>query len=591
MNNLYCLRLFFLLTIIYSCSPSTIENECVLIMPDHKITNSFCDSDFKIEFKDSRPLNGASPFTYKWSNGIESFNNASINTPGIYRLSVTDANGCSIVNVYNVENELRLPKIESVSIKEVLCEQSAIKVDVEYFLPVFDIDVVAGFEYEYFDSKKDQMIFRYFKINESGFGKRKLILGPNADPDQIFKITAFAQIGKRGNYKCYGDSELLELPSIPAPQEFSATRIEIKKRDLSNCTPNEGFFLDGYCGSAEGCLIEGGLPLIHRTVPQGMFEIDLPNIAGNKRYSILPLLENNIQCSELDFLANNLEAQRIATHDYNSINLGGVNWSDGEDCNCYLFKIEEIVDSPVTITNSEMSTYGSTVTQIGDFSAKVCIENDGPHCVLVTDQIGCQVEYCNLDLQIRNLEISAINTFKEYVVGKTGDFFASVNNNNAQPVKWNVGDLEEFIISIDDFSLALSSLSKGEYTIEAEDANGCKEVINFEIDDSNLFGFINEFVTYEGISKHLGMMQNSRFLDVAPRFPLIINKQEYKIPDFMFIQEVIKESSTFSWVGPDGFQSNNQRIFPRVTGTYCVEVKTTCGKAFRKCHKYSAHEN
>jgi len=74
-------------------------------------------------FAVAKPVGGLSPFTYDWSNGSinDSINNLS---PGKYFITITDANGCSVMDSVNIDKYICPNLMVESDIKDVLCYNS-----------------------------------------------------------------------------------------------------------------------------------------------------------------------------------------------------------------------------------------------------------------------------------------------------------------------------------------------------------------------------------------------------------------------------------------------------------------------------------
>ena len=84
---------------------SNIINCNTITIPDPIIhqPSSCTSADGFFYFRTEGPSGGVSPYTYEWSNGDDDGYNTGL-IGGVYTLTVTDANGCSAVRSFELEN-------------------------------------------------------------------------------------------------------------------------------------------------------------------------------------------------------------------------------------------------------------------------------------------------------------------------------------------------------------------------------------------------------------------------------------------------------------------------------------------------------
>jgi len=583
MYRTYLARVFFMFFLLYSCISSP-NIECGLKMPEYRIESKFCDSKFQIIFDDNFDFGGLPPYQFQWSNGEETLNNTNIDGPGIYQLTLTDSKGCNSITSFNVKNDSRLPLIKDVSISEIFCDKETANIAIKWYCSTNIKGNSSGFEYEYFDPLRKENISRIFHITKTGVDVNRFISVPTTVDK--FTVRPFYFTNKR--IKCYGKAVHLEIPNVILPVKYFESYIEIKKRNPYDCDANDVLFLEGYCGSPFGCKLNGVLNKEEYSIEEGSFKIELLGVSQGTQFTILPILDNVAKCKELDYFGNNFGAIGVEGFESGFVSMAGHHWTDGDDCNCYNFELDEDSDRSVIISNSQNSTEGSVVTQMGSMKATLCITNDGPHCVTVTDKSGCANDFCFPgSLQVREIEVSNVSIVNETQSPKLGSTFIRVGRETALPVIWNVGALKSNVTTMDESSIVLSGLAQGKYVIEVFDANGCATEFEFKIKDCRSFIFIANIGIYEGYAhlKSADKQSSPRFLTAYPIF-VEHDIKELGFTDYDAIQDALPYLAKYNWIGPKGFTSNEQVIFPTKTGRYCVEIDSGCEKIYRACYDF-----
>ncbi|MBN2667711.1 MAG: T9SS type A sorting domain-containing protein [Bacteroidales bacterium] len=76
-------------------------------------------------------LNGASPYSFVWSNGAHTQNISSL-TEGNYNITISDANGCSINQSFTIDNNTGSLSIDGFDISDETCGQANGSIDLSY---------------------------------------------------------------------------------------------------------------------------------------------------------------------------------------------------------------------------------------------------------------------------------------------------------------------------------------------------------------------------------------------------------------------------------------------------------------------------
>lgn len=540
----------------------TLEASCPeLIIPNHMISESFCNSNSAILFELGEMEGGTPPYSYKWNNGEETLNNYFIDGSGSYYLTVTDANGCNIAETIVIENEANIPVIQSVNNSGVDCTQEMVIYEINYFLPSYDPNYIYGIEYNLEDGSGDQYAI---SINESGPGVHISVVVPNGITGKM-EIVPFVENSE--GEKCKGPGEEIDLPIIEFPDENSLTNIRLEKTDSEDCNPVSEYKLVGYCDSDFGCRITGSMSV---DVPKGLFEFDLGYVAGGRMYNLWPKLNRKQICT--DYIHNPHQAIISASHEHNPLMLGEENWSDGEDCNCHIFEVD--TDDGVSIYNAYNSNPNAIITPTGPNSATVCIESEGLYCLRVVDSYDCEVEFCR-ELELKEIGNSVTTTASDDPFSPNGQASISLDVGTALPVTWNLGLLNNNVSSVTQNSLELSQLEVGIYEIEVVDANGCSEYISFEIleeEDCSFNDIVKDF-SFEELSNG--------------RFKAVIEFQSIDGVDMAQAIAFILSEVTYEWTNSDGYSQSGPILTTEEPGFYCCTITLPCDETLRWCREFS----
>jgi len=459
----------------YDCF--TLEVNCPeIVLPTYEITQSYCNQSNSITFQETIPTGGTAPYQFNWNNNdTGTLNNSFEGGPGSsYRLTVTDANGCTLIERFNISEEPGLPLITNIETSGVLCGTGNPNplYEIEYFQGEMNPDYEYGIDFSIDGSDLVPLI----TITEEGTGNLIRPWGflPGFPDDTPYIFTPFI-VNNQGE-RCNGTPT-----TVPAPERveinddfFTTTTIELVKGDPASCNSIDEYSLCGNCGSEQGCIIRG-VNGFYEEVPPGKYNFTLGLFVNSPRtYNILPMLDEDRFCTE--GLFNNTTIS-VAFEPTTSLTVGNENWTDGEGCNCFDFVLDFDSGVPpntsISLTDpTNSSNQGASFSQTGDHSATICIENPGDYCVTVIDDYGCTQNYCTY-LEPREVDVWHF-AYDDNVdpLNSDGRFVAAFPSSSL-PVTWDAGQFTSSLVDNGAGYFILEGLPAGDYSFTVTDANLC----------------------------------------------------------------------------------------------------------------------
>ena len=563
---------------VYDCI--TLTAECPeIILPDFEIfTNNCKGSNIFIQHDfDDQPTGGEPPYTWEWNaenqipqgNGNQfQFDDSAdafgLLKDGVFRLTVTDANGCSAIQTFTNPEPSNMPTLLGAEFAEHSCSNPReLRFTIDFIIPEnSDPSVKYGYSWRGFKSDIDEpAIYNEVEIENSGIGQLNINLFDSEISDDFIQINLYQK--SNGSISCRTSSMVFEVPDFPSSTTGSTldiVKISDEECELNNAT----YMLVGECNSEYGCNIIGDIQHINgEHVPPGHFNIDLGSVFGARSFTLNPLLSDGSFCGPINTMM-------YADHVHSLLVLGDEVWKKGVGCNCWDFTINSnqgVNPADYTIETPADDKFESFSVQTSndDIVASICIEESGLYCIDVVDQYGCVTQHCK-QLDIKDLE-STTTIFPDATCSPEPDGSLTVNvNGGIPPYNFTYHDgLEEYLVYEGHAFVVFDNMPPGDYKFSFTDARGCsggQDIVKVEECVSNQIN--TDFNVYHDL-------ESNEF------YVLGIDVDHARPPE---------ESVEISWTGPNGFTESGPTISPNATGLYCFSAKPCCGGPYTGCRAF-----
>ncbi len=510
---------------------------------------------------------GKKDYTYKWNTGAKTPVNGWLSNRGSYRLTVTDAKGCSAIAAKKKDLGPIMPIINNIEISEINYKTGEAKLRIDCSLPstlTFQDGSLYDYALEYNISNEFDRFHSSFLPLRKLENSMEIRIGRSFS-NGVFKITPFVT-KKKLRERHVGASRIICIPDFEQLYEFQKTNIRIAKENDPNCTW-QSHSLVGFCGGQDSCkIISTSLGVLK--VPFGSFNIPLGQVNTSFFAEIQPVLEGSLAFNPSSGITTGLAPASTFSP---IAHLGNNNWSDGQGCNCFDFEIDfkstAVSNQTIEIRNHPDNPSGVHLTQTDKHAATLCVEESGTYCISIIDQNGCIVDYCR-EINIREIEVATLNTRAntKYIgypkrIGN-GEVLIILDDSTPAPVYWK-HIFANKIVEKSDTKLHLNHLYPGKYEVEVTDATGCSRKIPFQINDC--YGSSNK--SGEQIAE---WNLNSSGQVLFGTNLLSLNNQN------QIGTNLLRDVNT--WTLPDGTKIEGlASIVPIETGYYRLKIPSLCG--------------
>lgn len=452
---------------------------------DLVVKTNYVDNPACYQGKDGRisvaGSGGVSPYTYKWNTGATSslVSNLSANT---YRVTITDKNGCTEQKSYVLTEPSQI-NVKNVQITDVDChgnKSGAISLEGSGGTPGYSFQWNTGatgskvsglsagtYSVDVTDKNKCSRNFSFTVTQPDVLEVEELELSHNdcyGDSDGVLEVSGIGGVGPYSFSWSHG-------PTKPRVTDLKAGNYEVSITDKNGCTVIQNFDInqpdellasltkseDVLChGSNEGVLeIEatGGVGPYQYQWDHGPKSARIDELkAGN--YSVIVTDKNGCTFEE-SYTVN--EPDEL---DYSIVSV--------QDNDCFGSKDGSI----------EISAFGGTAphTILWNHGPKTWAINElqaGTYKAIITDQNGCdktvEIEVKEPEELIIESPVVRHNGCGEYDEGEIA--VVGVGGTPPYSYKWQHGPT----------SKKVTGLTKGEYTVEVTDNNGCLRMQTFSI--------------------------------------------------------------------------------------------------------------
>lgn len=564
---------------VYDCI--TLTAECPeIILPEFEYFTNNCSGYNIIIQHDSNdhPSGGEPPYTWEWNaenlitngNGnrfeFDDFPDAhGLLKDGVFRLTVTDANGCSTIQNFSNPEPPDMPILLDVEVAEHSCKNPReLRFVIDYIIPENNNpNVEYGYSWRTFTPGViESALYTGDPINTTGLGQIEIAIDAEGPLREAIEIKLYKGPSVAGGCET-SNSFIFEVPEFPSNTNGSSlniVKISDEECDLNNVT----YMLVGECTSEYGCNIIGDVQHVNgERVPQGHFNIDLGFIFGPRSFTLNPLLSDGSICGPVN-------AMMYADHDNSVLVLGDDVWKVGFGCNCWNFTINSNqginpANYSIVPPDNDQIEYFNVEIRNDYIEATICIEESGIYCIDVVDQYGCVTQHCK-QLDIKELE-STTTIFDDATCSPGPDGSLTVNvNGGVPPYKFTYHDgLEEYLVYEGHAFVVFDNMPPGNYKFSFTDARGCsggQDIVTVDECVSNQ--------NYTDFDVHHNLESNEFYV-------LGIDVDYARPPE---------ESVEISWTGPNGFTESGPIISPTASGLYCFSAKPCCGGPFTGCRAF-----